>query len=172
LRAVTSALTESGSGPRGGAVAPAGAATAVLMATADAEGGAPAATLAWEDGTLIGRLLDQLAGLDVGSAHVIARPAATAALEAVVEAAGLPVRLQPSPGRPADLRTIAEIARAATGAVVIAYADTVTQREALAGLLADPRVATGILGTAGHMARPFGYRTRVRRGRVMGASSA
>ena len=54
---------------------------------------------------------------------------------------------------------------------MIAYADVVTQREALAGLLFDPRIATGILSTAGKVARPFGFRTRVLRGRVVAAAS-
>src|SRR3954447_674465 len=172
LRALTSAVTHSQGGARRASAPKAHGATAVLLATAAAGAGSPAATLAWEGGTLLGRLLDQLAGLDVGSADVIARPPAAAVLQPLRESAALPVRLQPSAAPAADLRAIAEIARAATGAVVVAYADTVTQREALAGLLGDPRVAPGILGTAGHMAKPFGYRTRVRRGRVMGASSA
>src|SRR5918994_7510985 len=56
--------------------------TAVLLATAAAGDGAPAAALAWEQTTLLGRLLDQLAQLGVRDAHVITRPEWVPALQA------------------------------------------------------------------------------------------
>jgi hypothetical protein len=171
LRALTSAVTHSRRGARRAAAPKAHGATAVLLATAAAAEGSPAATLSWEGGTLLGRLLDQLSGLDVRSAHVIVRPEAAAAIELVSAPAGLSVRVHGSHGAAADLRTVAQLARAAPGALVIASADTVTQREVLAGLLADPRVATGVLSTTRPLAWPFGYRMRVRRGRVMAAAS-
>src|SRR3954451_21888537 len=169
LRALTSAVTYSRRGARRAAAPKAHGVTAVLLATAAAAEGSPAATLSWEGGTLLGRLLDQLAGVDVRSAHVIARP--EVAIELGSAPAGLSVRVHGSHGAAADLRIVAQLARAAPGALVIASADTVTQREVLAGLLADPRVATGILSTVRPLGWPFGYRTRVRRGRVMAAAS-
>ena len=50
-------------------------------------------------------------------------------------------------------------------------ADIVTHREALAGLLEDPRIGTGVLTGAGWLARPFAFRVRSRRGRVVSAAS-
>ena len=54
---------------------------------------------------------------------------------------------------------------------MVAYADVVTQREVLAGLLAEPRIATGIISTGGPAARPYGFKTRARRGRIISAGS-
>ena len=70
-----------------------------------------------------------------------------------------------------DLRAIGRIAAEAEGALVVAYADVVTQREVLAGLLAEPRMATGIISTGGTAARPYGFKTRARRGRIISAGS-
>ena len=70
-----------------------------------------------------------------------------------------------------DLRAIGRIAAEADGALVVAYADVVTQREVLAGLLAQPRMATGIISTGGIAARPYGFKTRARRGRIISAGS-
>ena len=68
-------------------------------------------------------------------------------------------------------RLVAELAgRRRPAALLVAHGEIVTQREALAGLLADPRVATGILAR-----RPRGARSRsaIRgaRGRVVSAAS-
>jgi hypothetical protein len=144
----------------------------VLLATATAEGGGPAAALPWDGGTVLGRLLDQLDDLGVGSAHVIARAGGAPVLEPLLAASGLQARLQVSERDAADLRAVAAIARDGAGPMVIAYADLVTQREALAGLLFKPGLASGILSTAGAIARPFGFRTQQLRGRVVGAASA
>ena len=54
---------------------------------------------------------------------------------------------------------------------MVAYADVVTQREVLAGLLQEPRIRTGILTTGGTVARPYGFKTRARRGRIVAAGS-
>jgi phosphatidylglycerophosphate synthase len=69
-----------------------------------------------------------------------------------------------------DLRAIARIARGGAGPLVIALADVIAHREALAGLLADPRLDTAILA-GGPTNRPWGVRVRVRRSRVMSAGS-
>ena len=56
--------------------------------------------------------------------------------------------------------------------LVVANADILTQGEALAGLLADPRIATGMLTTTvRRVQRYMGFRTRTRRGRVVSAGS-
>ena len=101
--------------------------TAVLLAGAPARDGGAAAELAWEDTTLAGRLSEQLRSLGVEEIHVLTRAQ--------------------SPDVAADIAFVADVARRAPGAVAVIAGDVVTQREALAGLLADPRVGTGVLST-------------------------
>jgi phosphatidylglycerophosphate synthase len=146
--------------------------TAVLVATARADDDGPAAALAYEHTTLLGRLLEQLADLGIRQAHVITRPDWAPALEASTEGRGLAVRLHRSADLAADLRTVAALARDGDGALVVASGDILTQREALAGLLADPRIATGMLTTTvRRIYRYVGFRTRTRRGRVVSAGT-
>ena len=88
------------------------------------------------------------------------------------EGRGLAVQLHTSPGLAGDLRTVEAIAREGSGALVVADGDILTQREALAGLLADPRIATGMLTTIiKRVYRYVGFRTRTRRGRVVSAGT-
>jgi phosphatidylglycerophosphate synthase len=146
--------------------------TAVLVATAPTGDGTPAAGLRFEGATLLGRLLGQLADLGIREAHVITRSGWTPVLEPAAEGAGVAVRLHVCEDTAADLRAVAAIAREAGGPLVIANADILTQREALAGLLADPRVPTGMLTTTMKRVHRFvGFRTRTRRGRVVSAGS-
>jgi phosphatidylglycerophosphate synthase len=147
-------------------------ATAVLFATAPAGDGSPAAALAWEETTLLGRLLVQLAQLGIREAHVVTRPEWVGELQPLAEGHGVSVRLQPSPDTAADLHAAAAIARAGDGGLVVANADILTQGEALAGLLADPRVTTGMLTTTvRRIQRQMAFRTRGRRGRVVSAAT-
>jgi CDP-alcohol phosphatidyltransferase-like enzyme len=138
----------------------------VLLATARSAEGGPAALLPWGDGTLLGRLVDQLAALGVPRAIVLTRPA----WEADVRALGLGAEVRAAPSLAADLEFVAELAGAGgEGGLVVMYGDMVTHGEALAGLLADPRVATGVL--AGGRGRPMVFRIRGRRGRLISAGS-
>jgi phosphatidylglycerophosphate synthase len=146
--------------------------TAVLFATARGGDGGPAAALAYEHTTLLGRLLEQLGDLGIRQAHVITRPDWTTALEPSIRAPRIAVRVHQSADLAADLRAVEAIARDGSGALVVASADILTQREALAGLLADPRIATGMLTTTvRRVYRYVGFRTRTRRGRVVSAGS-
>lgn len=127
--------------------------TAVLLATAPAVGGGLAAALAWEEGaTLSERLAEQLRSLGAEDVRVLGR-------EDSRDLAG-------------DLALIARAARAAPGALVIVQADIVTQREALAGLLADPRLGTGVLSSMEGVGAPFAFGLRSDRGRTISAASA
>jgi CTP:molybdopterin cytidylyltransferase MocA len=137
----------------------------VLLATARSAEGGPAALLPWEGGTLVSRLAAQLAALGVPRAIVVTRPEWETAVRSAVEP---PAEVRSSPTLAADLELVAELADGEDGLVVM-YADMVTHGEALAGLLADPRVATGIL--AGGRGRPMVFRIRARRGRVISAGS-
>jgi hypothetical protein len=92
-------------------------------------------------GPVLDRLLGQLGELGVTDTHVVAP----------------------------DLRRIAEVARAAEGGVVLLHGDIITHREALAGLLADPRVVNGALVARGRRRLAFG--TRMRRGVIVSAGS-
>jgi phosphatidylglycerophosphate synthase len=147
--------------------------TAVVLVAAATDDGGPAALLAWERTTILRRLLDQLATLDVVRVHVLTRPAFADAVDAELTAfTAVGVELHASATIADDLATIGELAAGARGTLIIVNGDVVTHREALAGLLADPRVATGILSTGGRTGRPFTFRVRSRRGRVVGANSA
>ena len=140
--------------------------TAVLVATSAAEGGGAAALQPWEGTTLLARLVDQFASLGIERVHVLTRPAWAAAVGEATRA-----EVHAGDGPADDLRAIGRIAAGAAGALVVAYADIVTQREVLAGLLAEPRMATGIIATGGPVARPYGFKTRARRGRIISAGS-
>jgi phosphatidylglycerophosphate synthase len=147
-------------------------ATAVLFATAPAGDGSAAAALAWERTTLLGRLLDQLAELGIRHAHLITRPQWAPALEPQARDRSIAVELHESADLAGDLRALERIARAGTGSIVVANGDILTQGEALAGLLADPRVFTGMLTTTvRRVQRYMAFRTRGRRGRVVSAGS-
>ena len=63
--------------------------TAVLFATAPAGDGGPAAALAWEQTTLLGRLLEQIAELGVREAHLVTRPEWAPELERRAEGHGV-----------------------------------------------------------------------------------
>ena len=140
--------------------------SAVLVATSAAEGGGAAALQPWEGTTLLARLVDQFTSLGIERVHVLTRAAWAAA---VGEVPGVQVHAGEGPAD--DLRAIGRIAAEGEGALVVAYADVVTQREVLAGLLAQPRMATGIISTGGIAARPYGFKTRSRRGRIISAGS-
>jgi phosphatidylglycerophosphate synthase len=114
-------------------------------------------------------MLDQLDGLGVRSVHVITRRVWEDEVRPLI---GPGVTLAASPDVSHDLRLIAGIARSGGGGIVVANGDIVTHREALAGLLADPRVPTGILATAyNRIGRPYAFRVRSTRGRVVSAAS-
>lgn len=146
--------------------------TAVLMATARADDGGPAAALPFEGATLIGRLLEQVAQIGVPRAYVVTRPEWEEPLRSLVEAVGIEATLHVSDGPSHDLAQIAEFARERRGGLVIASADLLTHRGALEGLLASPGVVTGVLSTGGAHGSPYAFRARTARGRVVSAASA
>jgi hypothetical protein len=141
---------------------------AVLLATTPADDGGPAALQPWEGGTLLGRLLEQIASLGVPDVRVITRPGWEGAVRA---AAGDAAAVLASTDPAADLRLVAEVAREGEGGLVVLGAEILTQREALAGLMVDPRLATAILVAPGGPAGRFALRVRSRRGRVISAAS-
>jgi phosphatidylglycerophosphate synthase len=146
--------------------------TALLFATAPALDGGPAAALHAGDETLLRRLLGQLAGLGVTRACVVTRPALADGVRTAAAGTGdLEVDVVASPDLPGDLRAVGDVARRERGRLVVGRADVLTHREALAGLLADPRVNTGILTTGSRWRGRWAFRTRSQRGRVVAAGS-
>ena len=142
----------------------------VLLATAPAADGGAAALLPWENGTVLARLVDQVAALGVARAVVITRPAWEADVRAALEHSSAAVAVEASAGVPDDLHLVAQLAGGeGDGGLVVMYGDVVTHTQALAGLLADPRVATGIL--AGGKRKQMVFRIGARRGRVTSAAS-
>jgi phosphatidylglycerophosphate synthase len=96
----------------------------------------------WEGGTVLDRLTGQLESLDC-EVHVVA------------------------PDED-GLRAVSDIARTASGAILVGYGDIVIHREALAALLRDPRVPTGILASDDPGAS---WAVRTDRGRVLSVAS-
>jgi phosphatidylglycerophosphate synthase len=146
--------------------------SALLFATIEATDGGPAAVLPLEEGsTLLGRLLGQLEDLGLHRVSVVTRPAWLEDIRRALPADRPEVDVLPSADLAEDLATAAEAARRARGSLVVAAADILAHREALAGLLADPRVNTGILATGSWRRGRWAFRTRSQRGRIVSASS-
>jgi hypothetical protein len=149
-------------------------AAGLLFATApaaDGDRGTAAAALPLESTTVLGRLLEQFETLGMGTAWVVTRPAWREALEAVAARSGLDVRVLVSSDLAEDLRTAADVTGQAPGTVLVGRADVVTHREALAGLLADPRIVSGILVGPGSTSAGWSYRVRGARRRIVSAGS-
>lgn len=146
-------------------------AAGIVFATAPAEDGGPAAALPYDGSTVLRRLLEQLESLGIAQIHVVTRRAFAAAVEPSLEGLRAEVRLHACADPAEDVAVVARVARASRAGVVIAYGDIVTHREALAGLLADPRLATGILASSRKPPGVYCFRTRSSRGRVLSASS-
>jgi hypothetical protein len=148
------------------AAQPAAVGLAVVLATAQASDGRPAALLAWEDGTVIGRLVEQLAGLGVPTPLVVTRPAFAAAVR---ETVGPDADVRACASVADDLRLIARAAREGVGQVLVMSGDIITHTDALEGLIANPHAGTRIL--AGGRRRPLAFRFQARRGRLVSAAS-
>jgi hypothetical protein len=151
--------------------AAAGGPRAVLFATVLDADGAPAAAQPWNGGTVLGRLLAQLADLGVSTVHVFTRPGWEPALQTSLAVPGLPVELHTSAGLADDLDAVASLSETAADGLVVSYADLVTDREALAGLLADPRPGTKMLGEGRRSGRAAAFDVRADRDRVLSAAS-
>jgi phosphatidylglycerophosphate synthase len=150
---------------------PTGVGTAILLANA-AAGDGPAGALRFGGETLLARILGQLAALGIRRAHVITRPEWVETLRPSTLDAGVRAHLHVCADTPEALRAVAAIARSGEDGLVVTYGDIVTHGEALAGLLADPRTATAVLSsTRRAVGRPFAFRTRLVRGRVVTSES-
>jgi hypothetical protein len=138
-----------------------------VLATAPATTGGPAALLALGDETVLTRLTGQLAALGVRTTIVLTRPAWEAQVRRV---AGDDADVRASGSTADDLRAIGALAAASDEPLVLLQGDIVTHREALRGLIADPRASTTIL--AGGRRRRMAFRVQARRARMVSAGSA
>src|SRR5438067_12279688 len=129
---------------------------AVVFATAPAADGGLAAALRFDDRTPIERLIDQLTEHEV---QVSARPNFASALDSLLE----DVTVHVSPDTAADLRTVAELARSASGDLVLLPGELVTQPGPL------DRVGAGTAALTA--ARPSSFPVRALGGRVLSAAS-
>jgi phosphatidylglycerophosphate synthase len=144
---------------------------ALLFATTATEDGGPAAALGMDGTPVLARLLGQLATLGVRQASVVTRPNWRAAVEEAAAASGVEVTVVPSGDVGEDLRLAGEIAARSGGPLIVGNAHIVTHREALAGLLADPRIVSGVLVTGSARQPAWSFAVQLRRARVVSAAS-
>ncbi len=114
--------------------------TAVLVAIAEDDHGDVACLLPADGRTLLARLVGQLTTVGVQHVIVLTRPQWAAA---VAHAADVTVEAHGSVA--AMLDRLAQLARATTTDLLIAHADLLTHDAAVANLLLDSRVRTGVL---------------------------
>jgi len=145
--------------------------TALVTATRADVDQQPLALLKADGTPLVRRIVEQLTTLRVTVVHVLGRPEHAEALTAAL--ADLPVRLHVHAGATVtdDLVNAAQVLAAATGPTVVVGGDVYTQREALAGLIADPRSSSGILTTGQWSRGRLSARIRSTRGRVISAET-
>lgn len=141
---------------------------AVLVAVAATSGGTPACTLDCKGEPIISRLAAQLRRHGVDRIHVLTREAWRDRISAAVDG----VTVTATDGLSDMLARIAELAGSARGDMLLGHADLVVHEGVVEGLLADPRVRTGILSAT---RAPMGSqcpRVRLARGRVVASESA
>src|SRR5262245_56492015 len=113
----------------------------VVAAETVASESLPTAGLALRDGSVVGRLLAQLASLDVADRRVIARPETAAELREsgceVIESKGLAE----------DLREIARVAREAREPMMVMHGDVVAHREVFARLVHNSKAPASASAT-------------------------
>ncbi len=145
--------------------------TAIVVATAPGGPDGVAAALPFEDTTLLGRVLDQLASIGVRDVHVLARGDRGARVLEPVLAGRAGVALHPSDDLAADLRHMAAVLREAPAGVLVMQGDVLIQQSVVGGLVTDPRASSRILTTQRPLGRPWAYAVRLDNGRVRAAAS-
>jgi hypothetical protein len=170
---LTGARPRSTAPARGRSRRPVATGTAGLVfATAPALDGGAAAGLPLEQTTILGRLLDQFGTLGLRTVWVVTRPEWRDDLDAAARTAGLDVRVLASADLVEDMRITADVAEQAPGTLLVSRADVVTHREALAGLLLDPRIVSGALVGSAAGGAAWSFRVRGARRRIVSAGSA
>ena len=143
--------------------------TAVCLALTASRDGGPACVLPFESHTPLARMITQLRLNGIDHIIVLTRPAWVDACRSVGRRDAEVVADDTLPGM---LERIADIADAAPADLLLVHGDVVTHDGAVANLLADPRVRTGVLSTSRTMPGLLAPRLRITRGRVVACESA
>jgi phosphatidylglycerophosphate synthase len=144
---------------------------ALIFATTEGAKGEPAALLPIGEVTLIDRLLDQLRELEIRRAWILTRPVWRAGIEAVAARSGLETNVVLANDASDDFRLAAEVTERAQGPLAVLRANSLIHREALAGLLSDPRVTSGALVTRVPSEQIAWDEVRFARNRLVSAAS-
>jgi phosphatidylglycerophosphate synthase len=144
---------------------------ALLFATTATTDGGPAAALRVLGTTVLTRLLGQLESLGVGPVWIVTRPAWNAIVEEAVTESGFDATVVSSDNLGNDLRLTAEIAGGNPSPLLIGNAHLLAHREALVGLLVDPRAGSGVLMTASPLKAHWSFAFHSLRGRLISAES-
>lgn len=115
---------------------------ALLLATEPSTEGGPAAELPALGTPLVRRLIEQLRSFGADRVWVVTRPEWSQTLR---EACRTEVEVVTAASLSDELRLVADLAETGEGALVLTQAHLLLHREALAGLVADPRIASGAL---------------------------
>lgn len=143
--------------------------TAVCLALCESDHGGPACLLPVRERTLLTRLVDQLARHGVGRVVLLTRPGWS---RACADAVGPGAVVEGHATLSAMLTRIAEVTDEASGDVMIAHAEIITHDGVITGLVADPRVRSGVVSSARSLNALLAPRLRISRGRVVAAESA
>jgi phosphatidylglycerophosphate synthase len=143
--------------------------TAICLALAESDAQGPACLLPVGDQTLLTRLVDQFRRHGVSRVVVVTRPQW---VESCANAVGDSAQVEGHPDLSGMLAAIADVADGTASDLLIAHADVLTHDGVLAGMLADPRVRSGVLSTSKVMHGLLAPRLRISRGRVVASESA
>ncbi|HSJ45811.1 MAG TPA: CDP-alcohol phosphatidyltransferase family protein [Euzebyales bacterium] len=136
---------------------------------AASDDGGPACVLPFGRDTLLTRMIAQLRAYGVDRVVVLTRPTWRDVCRASV---GPDVEVTAHPRLSDMLDRIANFADTAPSDLLIVHGDVVTHNGAVANLLADPRIGTGVLSSTDAVAGLLAPRLRITRGRVMACESA
>jgi phosphatidylglycerophosphate synthase len=143
--------------------------TAVCLALAAGDTAGPACLLPAGDQTLLSRLVDQLKRHGVGRVLLLTRPQWVEQCRRAVDDG---VEVSGHATLSGMLASIADAAEDARSDLLIAHADVLTHDGVIAGMLADPRVRSGVLSSSRPMLGLLAPRLRISRGRVVASESA
>lgn len=149
--------------------APSPKVTAVCLALAESDVGGPACLLPVGQQTLLTHLVEQLRRHGVRRVVLLTRPGW---VDACAHAVDVDVEVQGHDGLAGMLSSVADVADDALGDLLVAHADVLTHDGAIAGMLADPRVRSGVLSTGKALPGLLAPRMRITRGRVVASESA
>lgn len=142
--------------------------TAVCLAIAAGDQQGPACLLTAGEQTLLGGLVAQLRRTGATRILVLTRPQWR---EACADAVDADIAVEGHVSVSELLTRIADVADEAPGDLLLTHADVLTHDGVIDGLIADPRVRSGVLSTTKPMSGLLCPRLRISRGRVVACES-